>query len=142
MGKDMAQLLDEIGRERLARIIADEADEAGQLRAVHPEDRAKGIAVCNTINAMGWFAGAMLGSWLATVVPADLTLAGIELHLASNLQAVFFISGVLRLIVSLGLLRTFRETRSVEPITHRQLVTELPFVKPFTDVFVGRESRQ
>lgn len=34
LGKDMAQLLDEIGRERLARIIADEADEAGQLRLV------------------------------------------------------------------------------------------------------------
>jgi MFS family permease len=110
--------------------------------AVRPEDRAKGIAVCNTINAMGWFAGAMLGSWLATVVPAQFTLAGIEFSLASNLQAVFFISGLLRLLVSFGLLRTFRETRSVEPITHRQLVTELPFVKPFTDVFVGRESRQ
>lgn len=109
--------------------------------AVHAEDRAKGIAVWNTINAMGWFVGAMLGSWLATVVPADLTLAGVELHLASNLQAVFFISGMLRLIVSLGLLRTFHEARPVEPITHRQLVTELPFVKSLTDVFVGRESR-
>jgi len=110
--------------------------------AVHAEDRAKGIAVWNTINAMGWFAGAMLGSWLATVVPARFTLAGMELSLASNLQAVFFISGALRLVVSLGLLRTFHETRPVEPITHRRLVTELPFVKPLTDVFVGRESRQ
>lgn len=34
LGRDMAQLLDKIGRERLARIIADEADEAGQLRLV------------------------------------------------------------------------------------------------------------
>lgn len=34
LGGDMAQLLDQIGRERLARIIADEADEAGQLRLV------------------------------------------------------------------------------------------------------------
>lgn len=110
--------------------------------AVHPEDRAKGIAVWNTINAMGWFAGAMLGSWLAIVVPADFVLAGIEWHLASNLQAVFFISGVLRLIVSLGLLRTFHETRPVEPISHRRLVTELPFVKPLTDALAGRESRQ
>ena len=110
--------------------------------AVRPEDRAKGVAVWNTINAMGWFAGAMLGSWLATVVPADFALAGAELRLASNLQAVFFISGVLRLIVVLGLLRTFRETRPVEPITHRQLVTELPLIKPLTEVLAGRESRQ
>lgn len=110
--------------------------------AVHAEDRAKGIAVWNTINAMGWFAGAMFGSWLATVVPARFTLAGIEISLASNLQAVFFISGTLRLIVSLGLLRTFHEARPVEPISHRRLVTELPFVKPLTDVLAGRESRQ
>lgn len=34
LGKDMAWLLDEEGHERLARIIADEADEAGQLRLV------------------------------------------------------------------------------------------------------------
>ena len=46
------------------------------------------------------------------------------------------------LIVSLSLLRTFHEARPVEPITHRQLVTELPFVKPLTDVIAGRESRQ
>ena len=32
LGKDMARLLDQNGRERLARIIADEADEMGQLR--------------------------------------------------------------------------------------------------------------
>lgn len=110
--------------------------------AVRPEDRAKGVAVWNTINAMGWFAGAMLGSWLATVVPARFTWAGLEVLLASNLQAVFFISGVLRLIVSLGLLRTFHEARPVEPITRRQFVTQLPFVKPLTDILAGRESRQ
>jgi predicted nucleotidyltransferase len=32
LGKDMAQLLDSNGRERLARVIAEEADEDGQLR--------------------------------------------------------------------------------------------------------------
>jgi predicted nucleotidyltransferase len=34
LGKDMAQLLDQPGHERLARIIADEADAGGQLRLV------------------------------------------------------------------------------------------------------------
>lgn len=34
LGKDMARLLDEAGKERLAGIIADETDEAGQLRLV------------------------------------------------------------------------------------------------------------
>ena len=34
LGKDMAELLDDAGHERLARIIANEADEQGQLRLV------------------------------------------------------------------------------------------------------------
>jgi MFS family permease len=110
--------------------------------AVRAEDRAKGVAVWNTINAMGWFAGAMLGGWLATVAPSVLLLPGLELQLVSNLPVVFFLSGVLRLIVSLSLLRSFHEPRPVEPISHRRLVTELPLIKPLTDVFGGRIGRQ
>jgi len=110
--------------------------------AVQAEDRAKGVAVWNTVNAMGWFVGAMLGGWLATVTPAGITLPGVELRLVSNLPFVFFISGVLRLFVSLSLLRTFKEARAVEPISHRKLVSELPLVKPVTDVLVGRGSPQ
>jgi len=106
--------------------------------AVRAEDRAKGVAVWNTINAMGWFAGAMLGGWLATVTPAEIVLPGVELRLVSNLPLVFFISGLLRLVVSLSLLRTFNEARTVEPISHRKLFSELPLVKPLTDVLIGR----
>lgn len=110
--------------------------------AVPPEDRAKGVAVWNTVNAMGWFAGALLGGWLATVVPAEVALPWPDLRLVSNLPVVFFISGALRLIVSLSLLRSFKETRPVEPISHRELFTELPLIKPLTAAFGGRESRQ
>lgn len=109
--------------------------------AVRAEDRAKGIAVWNTVNALGWFTGAMLGGWLASVVPATIALPGFELRLASNLPLVFFISGALRLVVSLSLLRTFREARTVQAISHRKLFAELPFVKPLTDAIAGRESR-
>jgi hypothetical protein len=55
---------------------------------------------------------------------------------------VFFISGALRLVVSLSLLRTFGETRSVEPISHRELFSELPLVKPLNEVLSGRPSQQ
>jgi MFS family permease len=109
--------------------------------AVRPVDRAKGVAVWNTINAIGWFAGALIGSWLAAVVPSEIILPGLRLALVSNLPFVFFISGLLRLVVSLSLLRTFRETRSVEPITHRELVTELPLIKPLTEAFGGGTRR-
>jgi len=109
------------------------------VRAV---DRAKGVAVWNTVNAVGWFMGAMLGSWLAAVVPAELALPGLHLALASNLPVVFFISGLLRLVVSLSLLRTFRETRSVEPISHRELFFELPLIKPLSEVLGGVGRRE
>jgi len=98
--------------------------------AVRPEDRAKGVAVYNTVNAGGWFAGSMVGGWLASAVPVAFTAGALQIEAFSNLQFVFFISGFMRLVVSLALLKTFRETRTVEPITHRDLVTELPLVKP------------
>ncbi len=109
--------------------------------AVRPEDRAKGVAIWNAVNAAGWFVGAMLGSWLAGVLPGEVVVAGLEVRPASNLPFVFFISGVLRLIVSLGLLRTFHEARHVEPISHRELVSELPLIKPLTEVFGGGNRR-
>ena len=110
--------------------------------AVQAEDRAKGVAVWNTVNAMGWFIGSMIGGWLATVAPSTITLLAFDLHLASNLPVVFFISGLLRLIVSLSLLRTFKEARSVEAISHRRLFSELPLVKPLIGVLGGRITRQ
>ena len=110
--------------------------------AVRAEDRAKGVAVWNTVNAMGWFTGSMLGGWLATVAPSTITLPALELHLVSNLPVVFFISGLLRLMVSLSLLRTFKEARPVEAISHRRLFSELPLVKPLIGVFGGGVTRQ
>ncbi len=51
------------------------------------------------------------------------------------------LSWSLRLVVSLCLLRTFKEARAVEPISHRELFSELPLIKPLTDVIGGRENR-
>ncbi len=83
----------------------------------------------------------MIGSWLAGVLPGEIALAGLEIRPASNLPFVFFISGALRLVVSLGLLRSFHEARSVEPISHRELVGELPLIKPLTEAFGGGNRR-
>jgi MFS family permease len=110
--------------------------------AVRPEDRAKGIAVWNAVNALGWFLGAMIGSWLAAIGPSELDLLGWHLSLVSNLPFVFFISGVCRLIVSLSLLGTFHEARRVEAISHRDLMAELPLIKPLADTFGGGERRE
>jgi len=101
-----------------------------RANSVRPEDRAKAIALYSTINAVGWSIGALLGSWLVEHLPANIEWAGMILQPASNLPFVFFLSGVLRLVVSSSLLGTFHEARQVELVPRRQLLWEVPLVKP------------
>ncbi len=103
--------------------------------SVGQEDRAKAVAVYNTVNAIGWSFGALLGSWMVEVLPRHIEVGGFSLHSASNLPLVFFISGCLRLLVSFGLLRSFHEAREVECLSHRRLFSELPLIKPVTQLF-------
>ncbi|HEU0068820.1 MAG TPA: MFS transporter [Nitrospiraceae bacterium] len=98
--------------------------------SVRPEERAKAIALYSTVNAVGWSVGALLGSWLVESLPVRIEWAGVILQPASNLPFVFFLSGVLRLLVSFSLLGTFHETRQVERVPRQQLLWELPLVKP------------
>jgi MFS family permease len=98
--------------------------------SVKPEERAKAIALYSTVNAIGWSVGALLGSWLVESLPSHIEWAGVILQPSSNLPFVFFLSGVLRLMVSSSLLGTFHETRQVERVSRQQLVWELPLVKP------------
>ena len=104
--------------------------------SVRPEDRAKAIALYSTVNAVGWSVGALLGSWLVERLPPRIEWAGVVLQPASNLPFVFFLSGVLRLLVSSSLLGTFHEARQVARMPRQQLFWELPLVKPVTQ-FVG-----
>ena len=98
--------------------------------AVQPADRAKAVAVSSTVNAIGWALGTLLGSWLIEAIPAAVSLGTLVLQPASNLPFIFFLSGLLRLIVSAALLRTFQEPREVERRTRRRLLLELPLIKP------------
>lgn len=110
--------------------------------AVQPGDRPKGVAIYNTVNAAGAGVGAMLGSWLATVAPSQLFFFGLIVPLASNLPILFLVSGMLRLIVSLTLLNSFKERRRVTPISHRHLLSELPLIKPITAVIGSKIVRR
>ncbi|MEC4888481.1 MAG: MFS transporter [Nitrospira sp.] len=96
--------------------------------AVRPEDRAKGVAVSSTVNAIGWAIGTLTGSWLISTVPGSIEFGALGLHPASNLPFIFFISGVLRLLISSALLRTFREPRQVEHQSPSRLFWELPLL--------------
>ena len=98
--------------------------------SVRPEDRAKAIALYSTVNAVGWSVGALLGSWLVERLPAHIEWGGVVFEPVSNLPFVFFLSGVLRLLVSASLLGTFHEARQVERASRQRLLWELPLVKP------------
>jgi hypothetical protein len=79
----------------------------------------------------------MLGSALAGWLPAHVVVAGLAVGWASNLPLVFFLSGALRLGVSMVLLGTFHEGRRVESISARELLVQLPVIKPLTKTFAG-----
>lgn len=98
--------------------------------AVRPADRTKAVAVSSMVNAIGWALGTLIGSWLIGTVPGEITLGAVHIDPVSNLPFIFFISGVLRLALSLTLLQTFRELRSVEKHTTARLFLELPLIKP------------
>ena len=66
---------------------------------VRAEDRAKSVAVWNTVNAVGWCIGALLGGWLAMIAirnrhwglahPADVEFAGGVLRIRAAASAGF-----------------------------------------------------
>jgi MFS family permease len=105
--------------------------------AVRQEDRAKAVATSSTINTLGWCLGAFLGSWLVEALPSHIEVASLSLQLASNLPLVFFISGILRLLVSTSLLRSFHEARAVQQAPLPHLVRELPLLKSIAQFVTG-----
>lgn len=109
--------------------------------SVRPEERTRGVAVANAANASGWFLGAMVGSWLATVVPSQIQVLWITMQPASNLPFLFAISGLLRLLVSLSLLESFHEPRSASVPERRPIVWELPLLKPLIGLVPWRSFR-
>ena len=98
--------------------------------AVQPADRAKAVAVSSIVNAIGWAIGTVTGSLLINTIPNKLYLGTFLLEPVSNIPFIFFLSGLLRLIVSATLLRTFHEPRHVEQRAHSRLLWELPLLKP------------
>lgn len=98
--------------------------------SLRPEERTRGVALANAMNAIGWGIGALTGSWLATIIPNHISFGLWELIPASNLPFVFCLSGALRLLIAVSLLGTFGEPRRLSPPPHRQLIWELPLVKP------------
>ncbi|MFO0717618.1 MAG: MFS transporter [Nitrospira sp.] len=97
--------------------------------SLQPEERTRGVALANAMNAVGWGLGALTGSWVATLMPATVSLGSWHLTPASNLPFLFCLSGGLRLVIALSLLRTFAEPRRIASPPEGHPVWELPFLK-------------
>ena len=106
---------------------------------------AKCVAIFNILNACGIFLGGSLGGWLSGYLPGSISIFDIRIHIISNLQWLFLISGILRLIVSLIFLPTIMEIREVEPITFKELIIRVSSIKPLSglkfDLFTGRDKK-
>lgn len=102
--------------------------------AVQPKDRAKAVAVASIVNAIGWTMGTIAGSLLIQMIPKRVQMGTFTLEPVSNLPLIFFLSGLLRLLVAATLFRTFHEPRQVEQQTHRRLLWELPLLKPLRQI--------
>ncbi len=98
---------------------------------VKPEEKAHAVAITSVVNAMGWFAGAMVGGWLVGWLPNRLSVLGVEWVLVSNLPLLFLISGLLRLVVSWSVLPHLSESRPVDRARLHDLCAALPVIGPF-----------
>jgi MFS family permease len=87
-----------------------------------PERRATLMAAHNVLAALAVFIGALLGGYLGTHLPTELTLFGTTFHWLSVLYGVFLISGFLRLLVAIAFLPRLREVRQVRPMSMSGLI--------------------
>ena len=108
--------------------------------------RAKSVAIYHLTNAGGAFLGALLGGWMTRHLPQSFTLFGMTWTLISNLQWLFFISGLLRLGFAGIFLPMIREVRDVEPLTVRDLIFRVSQIRPFSglrfDLFTGNRKEK
>ncbi|MDH4107133.1 MAG: MFS transporter [Gammaproteobacteria bacterium] len=89
---------------------------------ISPQRRATYLAVHNILANVGIFSGAVLGGFLAIVMPTQFSVFGIGVTWLSSLYGVFIVSTMARALVALVLLPRLREVRSVRPISLSQVI--------------------
>ncbi|HLG23088.1 MAG TPA: MFS transporter [Candidatus Manganitrophaceae bacterium] len=99
---------------------------------VSPPKRAQCVAVYNLSNAVGIFLGASLGGFLSRWAPNEINIGAIHFSLVSNLQLLFLLSALLRLVVSLKFLPTIREVREVRPFIAKDLFIGIAQMRPIS----------
>jgi MFS family permease len=106
--------------------------------------RATLMAVHNVLAATATFAGALLGGWLGTHLPASVAIAGFEWDWLTPLYGVFIVSTLARLAVAAFFLPRLREVRKVRPMTRSGLIFRVTRLHPVSGLIfdvVGRFRR-
>lgn len=89
---------------------------------IAPQRRATYLAVHNVLASTGVFAGALFGGYLGSVLPTELTLAGLTWHWLSPLYGVFIVSALARGAVVFLFIPRLKEVRAVRPISMSQVI--------------------
>lgn len=109
--------------------------------AVSPPKRARCVAYFSLLTNTGVFLGSIFGGWLSLYLPGTLSLFGWQIVLASSLQVLFLVSGLLRLLIAALFLSRIKEVRPVEPITTWELIFNFSMIKPVLgpifEIFTG-----
>lgn len=113
--------------------------------AIPSPRRAKCVAIFNILNACGIFLGGFLGGWLSGYLPGSIEVLDIRINIISNLQWLFLLSGISRLIMSIIFVPTIMEIREVEAITYKELIIRVSSIRPLSglkfDLFTGRDKK-
>lgn len=102
---------------------------------IQPSRRVTYLAVHNVLANIGIFTGAILGGYLAVVLPSEIDLFGRHYAWLSPLYGVFVISTLVRGGVVLVLLPKLREVRSVRKISTSQVIFRVMRIGALAGIF-------
>ncbi len=94
--------------------------------AASPDVRTRCLGYFNFTNGIALFLGGILGGYLANRLPSFFG--------RSQLLTLFFLSGILRLLVNIFLSRSFREVRKAESIERKELLSVILGIRPFVNL--------
>ena len=96
---------------------------------VVPEKRAAYLAVHHVLSNSGIFLGALLGGFLASILPAGFTLAGHSWQWTSSLWAVMLTSALVRGVIAMAFLPQLTEVRRVRPLGPLGVFSRILYVR-------------
>jgi len=98
--------------------------------AVTPAKRARCVAYQGLINGLCVFFGSLCGGLVANELPESFSLGQWTWTPISALPVIFLISGLVRFVSAGFFLMKFREVRTVEPISHGELIFRVSQIRP------------